>query len=305
MGEFDWMPLERLQSLIGGLRECDESCGEFGHRFSAPPAAEKAFWSRLSVECGLSRADESDEDEDELANDVHNEFNADGFSYITNNVGVGDLGVAESRLMLNMRGIKGVCYIASHEMEPLWREDGIKYHTLKISPACEPHLTLSSQIGPAVAFLRAHQPALICSSCPKLRGCLSAAFLHLEEPEAMSVSACVEKLEACGVLTEPFSPMEREALDTVQAATDAKNSLGTRHAPARDARPESVTVILIQPYTRHAACRAAVGTRRTHLSMWRQAPDRDGVEGAASSAEEGGTRAGAPGATHERGDRVR
>ena len=130
-----------------------------------------------------------------------------------------------------MRGIKGVCYIASHEMEPLWREDGIKYHTLKISPACEPHLTLSSQIGPAVAFLRAHQPALICSSCPKLRSCLSAAFLHLDHPDEMSVSACVEKLEERGVLTEPFSAMEREALDTVQAATDAKKSLGTPRGP--------------------------------------------------------------------------
>ena len=105
MAEFDWMPLERLNKLTAALRECDESCGA-GTRFSAPPTSEKEFWSELRATL-FEDEDDSDEDDTEaLANDVHAELNADGYIQCCDQVGVGDLGTAESRLLLRLRGVR-------------------------------------------------------------------------------------------------------------------------------------------------------------------------------------------------------
>lgn len=129
------------------------------------------------------------------------------------------------------RQIKGIVYIASHDMESLWGDDGIKYHTLKVSPAVQPHKTLASQIGQTVTFLRAHQPALVCSSCPKMRCCVVAAMMHLDDPAGSPIEACLRKLEACHALTEDLGASELEVLEEVAKATEAAQSLGTPRGP--------------------------------------------------------------------------
>ena len=78
-----------------------------------------------------------------------------------------------------MHGIKAIVYVASHEMDSLWQDDGVQYHTMVISPAIEPRKTLATQLSMACSFMSTHRPALVCSPCPKLRGAVATAMaLH-------------------------------------------------------------------------------------------------------------------------------
>ena len=140
-------------------------------------------------------------------------------------VTVGDLNLAESRLMLMVKGVKGIVYVASHQMDPLWRDDGIVYHTLVVSPAIEPSKTLSSELHAALNFIKAHKPALICSSCPKMRAVVAAACMQHAVPIAKTETT-LERLRDVHVLTEPLGAPELEALEQFAASVASVESAG-------------------------------------------------------------------------------
>ena len=136
-----------------------------------------------------------------MASDVHSEY--DSLASLCKvpdcNLLTGDLTVAESRLMLRVKGVRGIVYVASHEMDPLWCDDGIGYHTLIISPAVEPRKTLARQLHAACTFLSSHAPALVCSPCPKLRAAVAVAMrLH---QGATDVSETIEGIRRCAGAT--------------------------------------------------------------------------------------------------------
>lgn len=67
-------------------------------------------------------------------------------------------------------------------MEPLWESDGIRYHTIVLSPAIEPSKTFASQLAEACAFLDKNRPALICSSSPSLPATVISAYMYRANP---------------------------------------------------------------------------------------------------------------------------
>jgi hypothetical protein len=214
-GDFDWMPGEKLKKLASALREYGGGSAE-GQEFTMPPAEDSAFWRTLVDECEVE-VDEDDEDEEAVevtfARDVRSELDVSGdYLPVNDALAVGDLGVAESRLLLAVRQVKSVVYIASHEMESLWTADGLKYHTLRISPASEPHRTLASQLSTSVSFLRANSPSIVCSSCPKLRAVVVAAYLHHESGASTPIEAILDTLRTRGILAEPLGAAEWDAL---------------------------------------------------------------------------------------------
>jgi len=113
--------------------------------------------------------------------------------------------------MLRAKGYKGIVYVASHDMDALWREDGMAYHTLVVSPAAEPHKTLVSQLRAACQFIDKHVPALVCSPCPKLRATVAAAAM-ISSGEESSVDSVLETLYDRGVITEQLADEEIKEL---------------------------------------------------------------------------------------------
>jgi len=208
MADFDWWSAPRLRGLANLI-----NAGPL------PPVSYSAFWLRAASQCGFDTDEASLE---ELAQDVHNEIEGfeecahetDDSSLIT-----GDLSLAESRLMLMVKNIKGVAYVASHQLDPLWKDDGIEYQTLIVSPG---HLSLSAQLSSVCAFLHAQQPALVCSSCPKLRATVVGSYL-LYSGEATELDDAIDQLKARGL--DDLGSSEREALaafaEGLQADTPA------------------------------------------------------------------------------------
>jgi len=194
---------------------------------SAPEVGDTAFWRPLAIDCGVRGSSEDSEEEEEddepgevaLAREVHSEIHAarDTWTQVSPTIAIGDLGAAESRLMLSLRGVRSIVYAASHDMEPLWTEDGIRYHTLIVSSSSDPGMYLASQLASACAFLSKNAPSLVCSSCPKLRATLAAAMLHRAEPHTLPVADAVKRLNSLGVATN-FDTTEAAALDEFAAA---------------------------------------------------------------------------------------
>ena len=146
----------------------------------APPEEDKSFWEGAAKACGMLAdgpdPDAAEEVVTELAEEVKSELdNCQVTPCGSPQLWVGDLTSSESRLTLMTLGIRGVVYIASHGMEPLWEADGIKYETLIVSPAIEPSKTITSQLPSVCAFLRERSPALVCSSSSSLRALVCAA----------------------------------------------------------------------------------------------------------------------------------
>ena len=124
-------------------------------------------------------------------------------------------------------GIKGVVFCASHPMEPLWGSDGLSYHTLVVSPAIEPSKTLSSELHAALNFIKAHKPALICSSCPTLPALVVAAYSHKESGGRIPIRAALASTQsALGIHPSEVRERERE--------TESRNH-PPRHAPSTPA----------------------------------------------------------------------
>mmetsp|Transcript_4712 Transcript_4712/g.10722 ORF Transcript_4712/g.10722 Transcript_4712/m.10722 type:complete len:187 (+) Transcript_4712:397-957(+) len=78
-------------------------------------------------------------------------------------------------------------------------------------------------LSQACTFLCAsHRPAVVVSSCPKLRALVLAALMILEGQHRCvrcsraqtSIAACLGKLEACGVHTEQLGTTEMHVLQT-------------------------------------------------------------------------------------------
>ena len=196
MADFDWWPRARLQTLAVKLRTKP-----------LPPVSNLAFWREVSAACqGLT------DDEDglkELAQDVHNEVAAWNECVEIDNSAViaGDLSLAESRVMLMMKGVKGIVYAASHQMDPLWKDDGIQYHTLYVSISSTQGQALATQLESACAFLRKHKPCLVCSSCPRLRATIMAAAIiddgrvvdGVALPRLTDVQAALDMLSRSGL----------------------------------------------------------------------------------------------------------
>ena len=110
-------------------------------------------------------------------------------------------------------------------MEPLWGSDGLSYHTLVVSPAIEPSKTLSSELHAALNFIKAHKPALICSSCPTLPALVVAAYSHKESGGRIPIRAALASTQsALGI--HPSEVRERE--------TESRND-PPRHAPSTPA----------------------------------------------------------------------
>lgn len=193
MSDFDYWPRASMDRLVDAVRE----------RETPPPVSDKAFWTDLAKRCReVDTEDEVTMDAEDLARDVIHELEQAKFvwpSGESSGVAVGDLGSSESRLASAVVGIKGVVFLASHPMEPLWVSDGIAYHTVVISPAIEPSKTLSSQLSAACQFLRTHRPALVCSSCSRLPALVIAAYEHSasrgQKPIRSTLDAALEALE--------------------------------------------------------------------------------------------------------------
>jgi len=182
----------------------------------APPGADdEGFWDALATKCHSEGNDDVTMSASELAQDVIAEF--ESARHITSGVdGItcGDLGCAESRLVSALYGLKGVIFIASHPMEPLWGSDGIQYHTVTISPAIEPSKTLSSQLLAACAFIRAHRPVLLCSSCPALPALVLAAYAHRESYGRLPIREALASAErSLGLAADDVSAQDAEELE--------------------------------------------------------------------------------------------
>eukprot|EP00308_Calcidiscus_leptoporus_P004775 CAMPEP_0119379834 /NCGR_PEP_ID=MMETSP1334-20130426/54277_1 /TAXON_ID=127549 /ORGANISM="Calcidiscus leptoporus, Strain RCC1130" /LENGTH=281 /DNA_ID=CAMNT_0007399457 /DNA_START=45 /DNA_END=890 /DNA_ORIENTATION=+ len=219
------MPRERIEPLLCMLHDCAEECGE-GLRFAAPPLTDHHFWRAAAIRvCGVEDDVDAEVEGQKLAISVHAELeSASSYVQVTPDLALGDLPTSGSRLMLLAHGVKGLCYISSHEMDALWSGDGLVYHHLKISPgyaSCQS--TLVQQLHEACTFLCAsHRPAVVVSSCPKLRALVLAALMILEGQHRCvrcsraqtSIAACLGKLEACGVHTEQLGTTEMHVLQT-------------------------------------------------------------------------------------------
>lgn len=190
MSEFDWMPTDELSAIATALRTAMDNNGNL-------PSPESPFWATLP-----GRAEDDEGDLSELACDVGMELDGARLS-TTCEAGLftGDLSCAESRLSLMLNEVKAVMYVASHEMEPLWDGDGIKYHTVVISPAIEPSKTLSVQLAEACSFLKANRPALICSSNPALPAVVLTAAIVSAGKGDVTVQAALNQCKECGALS--------------------------------------------------------------------------------------------------------
>ena len=112
-------------------------------------------------------------------------------------------------------------------MDALWREDGIEYHTLFAN--APPGHTLATQLYSACTFLRTHGPGLVCSSCPKLRTTIVAAYL-LQTGKAQDVQSALAqvKLHSAGRQgDEGLGAEELEALETMAEQMDADRLVST------------------------------------------------------------------------------
>jgi len=189
MSDFDYWSRSALDVLVTALKACGAE---------VPSYKAITFWHNVFTEC--LEADESGEVENTdaaaLAQDVASEYETVArVTVAEEGILVSDLSCAESRLLSVSKGIKGVLYIASHSMEPLWAADGVKYHTICLSPAVEASKTLSSQLPAALRFLKSHKPALICSSCPTQRALVLAAFTHREASASLPIRDAVSAAE--------------------------------------------------------------------------------------------------------------
>lgn len=233
--DFDYWPTERLNRLVNALRDCEESCGRFGKRLDPPKLTDLVYWRMLADMCAVT-ADSDDEDDEEgalelrFASDVHAECESShGLAQVSSAIAVGDLGSAESRLMLHLRGVKSVLYVAGHAMDPLWAKDGISYHTLLVPSAADASTALASSLGAACTFLTKNKPALICSSCPKLRATVAAALLHFESPLEMPIASAIDLLMELNLLdeNEPLGAAEHSALIEFSSADFNAMGYGT------------------------------------------------------------------------------
>jgi hypothetical protein len=194
---------------------------------------DNVYWRTLADMCAVQNdSDEEEEGSPEatFARDVHAECESShSFTQVSNGIAVGNIDAAESRLLLHLRGIKSVLYASSHEMDPLWEKDGIRYHTLIVPSAKESSAALASSLGSACAFLSKNKPALICSSCPKLRATVAAALLHFETPIEMPVADAIDRLTELGVLSESeaLSSAEHSALTEFSSADFSAMGYGT------------------------------------------------------------------------------
>ena len=274
MSDFDWWSKTRLDALVRALRSRELS--ELGR---PPPAKDDDFWKSVVNECQPASSSDGNSSDDEalspssLANDVKHEFESARYMETpAKGISVGDLGCAESRLVGLVRGIKGVVYVASHPMEPLWESDGIRYHTVVVSPAIEPSKTLASQLTAACDFLQNHRPALICSSSPSLPACVIAAYLYNPSP---GKAPAHELLSRCA-----------ESLDLTEADLDENDRRGwrsLRHSSTTPlhhhaARPEAslwARTILRWRLRGEEASRAAADTPTKKRGAEEQAADED------------------------------
>ena len=101
-----------------------------------------------------------------FAKDVHAECEAShDFTLINDKVAVGDLGAAESRLMLNLHGVRSILYAATHEMASLWKEDGIRYRKTTLKPRSRSGLPMVADTPPGRANALLTAPRLELAFC--------------------------------------------------------------------------------------------------------------------------------------------
>ena len=276
MSDFDWWSKTRLDALVRALRSRELS--ELGR---PPPAKDDDFWKSVVNECQPALSSDGNSSDDEalspssLANDVKHEFESARYMETpAKDISVGDLGCAESRLVGLVRGIKGVVYVASHPMEPLWESDGIRYHTVVVSPAIEPSKTLASQLTAACDFLQNHRPALICSSSPSLPACVIAAYLYNQSPGKAPahelLSRCAESLD----LTEAdLDENDRREVEKFATLVDDAASTTTPRGPKPLALGSYDSTMAT--FEAEEASRAAADTPTKKRGAEEQAADED------------------------------
>ncbi len=206
--EFDWWQPHVLGSLVSVLKTRMPDLS-----MTPPPVEEEGFWKEAASACGMLNDDDEDpvDTARTLALDVHSEFQHCVASHCgAPDLWCGDLTSSESRLALLTLGIKGVVYIASHAMEPLWEADGIAYETFIVSPAIEPSKTITSQLGPTIEFMRNHSPTLVCSSSTSLCALVCAARLSVKT--TMPPQDILTQLDELGIETT-MCASERDELD--------------------------------------------------------------------------------------------
>jgi len=207
--EFDYVPFEQLKQLAACLRRHASQ-----DSFEAPPEDDHDWWEDAAVEAGLSAGMGA-----ELAESVHSDFASREFHLVNRapmSVWLGDLCSTESRLAIQALNIKGICTIASHGIDELWKDDGVAYHTAIVSNSAPIALHLDA----CVEFIRSHTPAIICcSSGFGVSAMVTAAFFMSSAP-ALDVQAAVRMLEeqAAGVGKLDLSEEDLADLEAFRAA---------------------------------------------------------------------------------------
>jgi len=210
MADFDWWPLEKLENLASELRSTGETI---------PPADDEESWQTAADRIGYDA--DAEGSLAELAGDVHAEMEGWEESVI-NDTFFGDLNLAESRLMLTVKNVRGIAYVASHLMDTLWRDDGIAYHTLIVPPTTSAHELFATQLVGLCAFVRANSPALVCSSCPKLLTAVAAATL-LDSGDAVDASSAIDSCRGTG-LDKLVGSVELQALELFAEAVKERRA---------------------------------------------------------------------------------
>lgn len=162
--ELDFWPPEKLNALVECLRAGIRTT-DYKDQFELPSVEDLPFWQHAASQCDLPGAlDGGGEDVAlDLAECVHAEFGVRDLVKVSDqNVWLGDLSASESRLVMLQLGIKAIVTIASQEVDPLWKADGIEYHTVVINQCSGKGESLREQLESCCAFLSSRRPALVC-----------------------------------------------------------------------------------------------------------------------------------------------
>mmetsp|Transcript_10072 Transcript_10072/g.26100 ORF Transcript_10072/g.26100 Transcript_10072/m.26100 type:complete len:310 (+) Transcript_10072:55-984(+) len=215
--ELDFWSKERLNTLIEYLRTGIRTA-DYKDQFELPEIENLSFWLGAAEQCELSGVHDGGAEDVaiELAEAIHAEFGVRDLVKVSNGgIWLGDLAASESRLVMLQLGIKAIVTIASQEVDPLWAQDGIEYHTVVInSCSSQGEHTLLEQLESCTKFLAAHRPALVCCGSgngPSVVVC--AAMLCLESSGAVSAQQALDLVASKRVYVE-IDPADMRDLET-------------------------------------------------------------------------------------------
>jgi len=130
---------------------------------------------------------------------------------------LGDLCSTESRLALQVLGVKRVCTIASHKIDELWKKDGIEYMTAVVSPTS----SIGAQLERCVTFLTATDSIVCCSSGIGVSTLVAAAVLVATSSEPMDAASALEAVRSVAVGDDERIDLSEDDRAELQSFCDA------------------------------------------------------------------------------------